>query len=605
MPYDATQDMYKKIKAVPKPEKRIGIDTDGSFMDNIVNAGISSKLDISSIESFAGVTQNRDTLYDLIDTMCEDSIIAAILETYAEDATEYNESGKIVWAESPDADVANYVSYLLESMNVEKNIYKWVTHLCKYGDLYLRLFRQSEYEDELFNNKDNTLNEGVKIKYFSKNDKYAHYLEMVPDPAEMFELVKHGKTYGYIKSNSGHTVKKTDNLLNKYYQYAFKRKDVEVYAATEFVHACLEESANRTQEEVNIFINDNEETDYDSAESLKYSVRRGQSLLQNVFKIWRQLMLLENSILLNRLTKSSIVRVIGVEIGDMPKESVKTHLYGVKEMVEQKSALNTGMSMEEYTNPGPIENNIYIPTREGKGQISIQNIGGDVDVKSLADLDYFKNRFYGAFRVPKQYFGDTDDSAGFDGGTSLALISARYAKMIKRIQNTMTQALTDAINLMLIDKNLDSYVNKFTIKMLAPATKEEMDRRDNMSSKIGVVSDIMNLVADIEDPAAKLEILKTLLSDVVSNPEIITIIEDVIESLKGESEEPMDDMEDIDSEQMDFGDSSDFGGGDMDFGDFGDEGSESSPEPEGSSGDLPSIEDTGMDMTDSTNPEFD
>ena len=54
------------------------------------------------------------------------------------------------------------------------------------------------------------------------------------------------------------------------------------------------------------------------------------SLLYNTFKVWRELSLLENSVLLNRVTKSSIVRIIGVEVGDMPKEMVGPHLQGIK-----------------------------------------------------------------------------------------------------------------------------------------------------------------------------------------------------------------------------------------------------------------------------------
>ena len=93
--------------------------------------------------------------------------------------------------------------------------------------------------------------------------------------------------------------------------------------------------------------------------------------------------------------------------------------------------------MTEYTNPGPIENNIYVPTHEGIGAISTSQIGGDVDVKSLADLSYYQDKLFGNLRVPKQYFGVTDDAAGFNGGSSLSIISSRYGKMIKRIQNTM------------------------------------------------------------------------------------------------------------------------------------------------------------------------
>ena len=100
---------------------------------------------------------------------------------------------------------------------------------------------------------------------------------------------------------------------------------------------------------------------------------------------------------------------------------------------KQKTSLNVGDSMEEYTNPGPVINNVYVPTRNGVGQLSTQEIGGDVNVTGLDDVDYFKHRLYGSLRIPGQYLGDTEDNTGFNGGTSLSLISSRYAKMIKRI----------------------------------------------------------------------------------------------------------------------------------------------------------------------------
>lgn len=56
-------------------------------------------------------------------------------------------------------------------------------------------------------------------------------------------------------------------------------------------------------------------------------------------------MLLENSLLLNRITKSSIVRIIGVEVGDMPKEEIGPKLRSIKQLIEQKSVLNSGVSL--------------------------------------------------------------------------------------------------------------------------------------------------------------------------------------------------------------------------------------------------------------------
>lgn len=571
----------KKIKTQPKPEVNIGIDTKETIYNNIIEAGDSSTLDISAIENFTQVSYSRDQIYTLLDSMCEDVTVAAVLETYAEDATETNESGAIVWAESSDANIGNFVNFVLKSMRVDKNIYQWIYSLIKYGDLYLRLYRKSDYiDDDLFTDEDNTkkklneefapLEEDVNVKAYSKDDHYVYYLEIVDNPAELFELTKFGRSYAYIETNIGSlssSLQKTTNSSAFLTQtYSFNRRDVNVYSATNFVHAALQDNSSRTPEKVQLFFDGG---DTEKAKSTTYKVKRGQSLLYNVFKIWRELALLENSVILNRVTKSSVVRVVGVEVGDMDKDMIRPHLQGIKTLMEQKSTLSADKSIGEYTNPGPIENNIYIPTHNGVGALTINSVGGDLgNIGNLVDLDYFRDKFFGGLRVPKQYFGVTDDNAGFSGGQSLSIISSRYAKAIKRIQSTFLQALTDAINLILVDKKLDSYVNKFTLKMLPPTTQEELDRRQSTSDRIDLISNIMNTLGDINDPAVKLKITKSLLSDTLTNQEVIQYIQDEIDNLEaGEDEEET-------SEEVGEEDSLDLGlGGEDNTGtpDFGDD----------------------------------
>ena len=595
-----------KIESIPKPEANIGVDTKEVLFDNITNAGLSSSLDISALESFTQVSQSRDQMYAMLDTMSQDSMVSAILETYAEDATEYGDDGRIMWVESSDSDVSKYITYLLDTIGVDKHIYKWVHSLCKYGDVYLKLYRESESEDLLFEprEKDRPLNEDVNLNVYSKGDKYTHYIEMVPNPAEMYELTKYGKTYGFIKAPVRTPANQSDNLVNTYFKYKFNKSDIDIYSATEFVHASLEDNSSRTPEEVNIFL------DKDDKKGLTYLVKRGQSLLYDKFKVWRELNLLENSVLLNRITKSSIVRVINVQVGDMPKEAVGPHLNGIKQLIEQKSALNEDNSLNEYTNPGPVENNIYVPVRGEQGGISTSQIGGDVDIKSLADLDSFKNKFFGAFGIPKQYFGETDDGAGFNGGQSLSILSSRYAKKVKRIQNAIIQAITDAINLMLLDKGLDSYINKFELHMLPPTTQEEIDRRENLSSKIQITTDIMNTLGDIEDNVSKIKILKTLLSNVVNDNEVISILQEYIEKLEEEAEKESEESTQTTDESME--DDMDLGGSGFNSGSGGladaigdnlsTEGEEETPnENDEASGEetiLPSPADLELDLTD-------
>ena len=303
------------------------------------------------------------------------------------------------------------------------------------------------------------------------------------------------------------------------------------------------------------------------------------------------------------------MRIIGVEIGDMPKERVTPHLQQVKSLIEQKAAINVGDSMSEYTNPGPVENNVYIPTRGGQGNITTQQIGGDVDVKSLADLEYFKNLLYSGLRIPKQYLGDTDDATGFNGGTALSLVSSRYGKEVKRIQNTIIQALTDAVNLMLLDKGLSTYVGKFTVHMLPPTTQEEVDRRDNMSNQVGIVRDIMGILSDIENPVLKLKILKSMLSNVLTDQEVLQVIQEQIDEL--EAEGVTEESKEKDSFDADIdvnlrnkeGNRFDFGDEDEETAEGEEADIETPEEAEGEETILPSGEELGVDLTDN-NAEF-
>jgi len=600
-------EMYgKKIISVPIPEKNIGVDTKNTLIGDLAYAQ-TSQVDYGEINKFSNISDDRNQLYSLIDQMGADGLIARALEIYASNSTEKNPQGRIVWAESNDSVTTKYITFLLDSLNIDKNIYKWIYSLVKYGDLYIRLYRKSEIKDDLFDDEDKKpLNEDVKIKIFPKNDNFVHYVEAVPNPAEMFELTKFGKTYAYIQApstfaaNYDYTGEEAwlTNAQNKYI-YKFKKNDVTIYPATEFVHAALEDVANRFPESVEIFKTDSE---YDSENTdLSYQVRRGKSILANVYKIWRELKLLETSVLLNRVTKSSIVRTIQVEVGDMPKTMVEPHLRGIKSLIEQKSALKTNEKMSEYTDPGPIENNVYIPVRNGQGQITVGQIGGDVDVKSLADLDYFRDQLFGALRIPKQYMGYTDDAAGFNGGTSLSLISADFAKMIKRLQSTMEQAITDIINLLLIDKKQSKYINKFSIHMMTPMTEEDKNRQENLSSEIQLTSDVMNLVSDIDNQSVKFKILKALLSNTITNTEVIDLLQQEIDNLDAEQVEESEESIEDENLNFDIENSNDDG---ESINDFAMEKTNSEPENQSNEtetvSELPNMNDLGMDFADST-----
>ena len=541
----------KKTQAVPTPSPEIGIDTEHGVVQEILDNLDSSVINTQALNSFLDVANNRDQQYSIVDQMCQDSIPAAALAFYTEDTTSTNENKDVVWVTSDNAEIQKTVAFILDSIQVNKNIYKWANMIIKYGDVYIKLFRKSDYnrDDPIFSVNQKTqlnesaekenLKEDINLVLHKDDDHLVYYVEMVDNPATMFELTKFGKTAGYIKANVNPKNTITSDPLSlsgmNYTQYAFNRNDVNIYQVDDYVHGSLEDNVDRISEEVKILLDKNDPNNPDAQESVTYKVRSGRSIFYPLFRIWREISLLENSLMLSRITKSSITRVVQVEVGNIAKEETAQVMQSVKQMIEQKAALNPGSNFAEYTNPGPVENNIYMPTRDGKGNITTTEIGGEYDPKTLTDIDYFKNKFYGTLGIPKQYFGDTDDGAGFNGGESLTLISSKYAKKVIKIQTALCEMITTLVNLFLVDQGKAQYINKFTINMLVPMTQEEKDRKDNQVNGIGIARDVMSLLDEIQDPTAKLKILKSLLAPAINNPDTISIIDEEIAKMEKEN----------------------------------------------------------------------
>lgn len=565
----ANDKLKYNFKPIPKQTPNIGIDSKNALVNLLANdEGVAETLDGSILNSFRNISDNRETLYTMYDSMSKDILISSALELYADDATEYNDNGDVIWAESNDDDIRNHVNYLLTSLKLDQYAWQHIHALVKYGDLYIETFRSSDLKektqgkDNLIqntkrlneeNNKSDinkdkaVLTEDIIVNLYAENDRLQEYIETVANPAEIFDLTKRGKTAGFLKAEVTSKAANAQNTLFPYqYNYAYDSQDIKLYDPTKYIHIMLPDTSLRNPEEVRLFnvpaVADRVEY-ADKVQEATYTVKRGKSILYDLFKIYREISLLEDSILLNRVTRSALVRIIQVEVGDMGKPQVHQLLARVKSLFEQKSALNKDTQMTEYTNPGPVENNIYMPTRGGLGNITTNTLGGDFDVKSLTDLDYFNNKLFAGLKVPKQYLGFVDDNAGFSGGESLMRISSRYSKTIKRIKNAYIQGITTLINIFLLDKGLDSYVNRFTIKMTSPSTQEDSERAETLRTKVELTRDVMDLFADVEDNKTKLKLTKALLSDTITNEDFMNILNEYLED---NSNIPEEDNLDID-----------------------------------------------------------
>ena len=538
-----------KMRTKPMPDKAVNsvvsAKDDITYLqlsDNVTNALLS---DISAIQEFRTISSNRNDKYNGFEEMLEDPIIAAALEMYADDACQYNDNGQIIWAEGDNVEAVKAANRLIDVLDINKNCWRDIYSLCTYGDLYLRLYKEGDESDyvTIYDRLDNDSSQ-LLIKPEEPTKKYEEYIEYVENPASMFDLQTKGKTAGFMRVCDASKIK-TNNIYNSQPLQTVESGNVISYDRMSFIHISLSESIKRNPELLQVTYGE------DGTDNKIYKVKSGKSILEDAYPVTQTLKLLEDSLVLNRMTRSAILRLVQVEVGDMPKADVTNLLHRYKNQFEQKIAMNvnTGLT-KSFNSPGPMDNMVYTPTKNGIGAVTVQNIGGDVNVKDIVDLDYFNNKKLAALKIPKQFL-NFDSPEGIGGnGVSLTKISSRYAHTIIRIQNAYTQGIADLLNYFFINNKLD-YVNKFNIRMVSPSTLEDNERSEKLNNDIGQTRDLLDLVAELDDKE-RLEVLQYLFSNKLKLSEIAEIIQKHIDNMKNNPEF------DMDNENDDF---DDFGGG--------------------------------------------
>lgn len=470
---------------------------------------IGSFIDQGSFSKFRELSSDREAQYIAYDDIATDVIISSALEMYADDASQVDSSGNTIWVESPnDKGLADYLNNLLETLNIPKMLWGIYYSLAEYGDVYLRLYKKENLDGTGANK--NNLNEAQ----MNLDVPYENYVELVKDPENVFELVKRGKTcqYAYTNKNTG-----------KYHN-----DRIELYPPDQFIHIYIENPSIREREDFEFKTID--ETDH-KEKVHKYQVRRGKSMLHDIYAVEQEIRLIEDSLLLNRLSRSIVTRLISVEVGDMPKTEVRRLTRRVKSALESKLSFNKNKKqMRAYNSPSGIDNIVINTTRNGKGNMQIENVGGDVDIKSLLDLDYFTNKLFGGLKIPKAFLGFDDSLSGNSGGT-LTRMDARYSRTIKRLQNCVIAGVTDLLNLFLLHSGQEQNVNNFTVRVVTPSTIEDAEREDSITNAMNTISQVSDLITNAS-ASANPDLVKYLLKKSLKDPSASKFIDDTDTSKK-------------------------------------------------------------------------
>lgn len=548
-----------RVRIIPKstPRDSMAITSEKNSLPEQIDEAVESgkRIDLSGLRDLMSLKTDRNEQYKAYEEMVADGRIGAAVEMYANDTVGQSPDGSVIWVESDDKDVAAYGNKLIEDLNIEQNLWSWAYCMWLYGDVYLELFENTS----TLGNKPTLLTEPVNHNAnFQKQVKIdgaylERYVEKVPNPADLYDLQFKGKTSGFVKSREP-LVATYKNRINTY-NITSSTEKVDILSPMKYVHICLSPNITRYPERFSIVMDDKMKENGSSngtgnsvPEGATYTVLRGQSMLENVYSSYQALKLKEDSILLERITKASITRIIQIELGDMPESQKDRVLRDLKEQIEQQLQMNklTG-DVNSRASANPTENIIYTTTKNGKGVINTVNIGGEVDLGNIEDVEQSENKLYGALQANKAALGADMDGTGLSNGGSLTELNAIYARRITRGQSAIIAAITTLINIFALREGLaETHVNNFTVRMVKPITSEDTRRDELLSSKIRNVGDILNLINDKEmvDTLPRLKIIAQLMVDYLSQQEIADILNEIIEEKEAEGEEMVDENED-------------------------------------------------------------
>jgi hypothetical protein len=202
----------------------------------------------------------------------------------------------------------------------------------------------------------------------------------------------------------------------------------------------------------------------------------GNSLLESIFKVFKQKELLEDAIIIYRIQRAPERRVFYIDVGNMPSHLAMSFVERVKNEVNQRRIPSvTGGSqtvMDSSYNPLSINEDYFFPqTAEGRGS-KVEILQGGQNLGEIDDLKYFTNKLFRALRIPSSYLptGSDDGGSNFnDGRVGTAYIQElRFNKYCERLQSLINDTFDTEFKLYLHNKGINIDNNIFDLKFNPP-----------------------------------------------------------------------------------------------------------------------------------------
>jgi hypothetical protein len=440
----------------------VNLDGTSSPLTNTQQANASRMTNYSSYlpDVYTG-SPNRIERYLQYDTMDMDSEVNAALDIIAEFSTQKNRENDTPFfinlrdkATSVEIKLLkDYLQKWSKLQNFETRIFRIFRNTCKYGDSFF--VRDPETKKWFYVDPGKIVkiivneSDGKKPEQYIIRDLNPNFANLVVTQINPSNQNTQPGGSAYVTGGAG-----ARGMTGAYPQQSGTRFSI-----------AQNEHAIEAQHVVHISL----------SEGLDNNYPFGNSLLESVFKVYKQKELLEDAIIIYRVQRAPERRVFYLDVGNMPSHMAMAFVERVKNEIHQRripSSTGGNSVVDNSYNPLSINEDYFFPqTAEGRGS-KVETLPGGTNLGEIDDLRFFTNKLFRALRIPSSYLptGADDSAAQFnDGRVGTAYIQElRFNKYLERLQSLMEETFDAEFKLYLSQNGIIIDDSIFNLKMNPP-----------------------------------------------------------------------------------------------------------------------------------------
>jgi hypothetical protein len=221
----------------------------------------------------------------------------------------------------------------------------------------------------------------------------------------------------------------------------------------------------------------------------------GKAMIENGRRVWKQLSLMEDAMLIHRIMRAPEKRVFKIDIGNINPQEVDNYMQKIINKMKKTPFVdkNSGDYNLKY-NIQNLTEDFFLPVRGGDSGTAIENLAG-LEYAAVEDIDYLKAKLFAALKVPKAYLSYDEN---VNGKATLAAEDVRFARTIERIQRTIVSELYKIAIVHLAGQGIDdSEMTNFQLTLTNSSTIYEQEKVNLWSEKVRLATDIkgMNMLS--------------------------------------------------------------------------------------------------------------